>query len=97
MKEEIRILRDKADEITAFYEQKVDSYLALGEEGFNLNSENVNESIVLAGTANRYRHKFAWYLNDSPLIEECGIDIEKEAADFKAQFAAFFEQTSPAV
>lgn len=90
MKEEIRLLRDKADEITAFYEQKVDSYLALGEELYNMNRGNVEESMALAGTANRYRHKFAWYLIDSPLIEECGIDIEKEAANFKAQFAEFF-------
>ncbi|OSI21671.1 hypothetical protein [Neisseria dumasiana] len=91
MKEEIRLLRDKADEITAFYEQKGNSYLVLGGEFFNLNRENVAEYTALAGIADRYRHKFAWYLNDSPLIEECGIDIEKEAANFKAQFAEFFK------
>ncbi|MDO1509495.1 MULTISPECIES: hypothetical protein [unclassified Neisseria] len=91
MKDEIRLLRDKADEITVFYEQKVGGYLALGEELFNMNRENVEESIALAGTANRYRHKFAWYLLDSPLIKELDIDIEKEAADFKAQFVDFFK------
>ncbi|MBF0804912.1 MULTISPECIES: hypothetical protein [unclassified Neisseria] len=91
MKEEIRILRDTAAEITEFYEQKGGSYLALGREFFNLNRETVAEYTALAGIANRYRHKFAWYLNDSPLIEQCSIDIEKEAAEFKACFADFFQ------
>ncbi|OSI27609.1 hypothetical protein [Neisseria dumasiana] len=91
MKDEIRLLRDKADEITVFYEQKVGDYLALGEELYNMNREHVEKSIALAGTANRYRHKFAWYLLDSPLIKELDIDIKKEAADFKAQFVDFFK------
>lgn len=91
MKAEIAKLRDKAAEVAEYFSQQGDFYVRSGSEIFNLNRNNYEDLSVEQAVAERYLQKFQWYLNDSPLIEECEIDMTKEAADFKERFAAFFE------
>ena len=58
-----------------------------GSEIFNLNHNDFSDVFTEQMVAEEYMQKFQWYLDDSPLIEESGIDIKKEAAEFSDHFA----------
>ena len=83
MKNEIEKLRDKAAEVAEHFANRADFYVRSGSEIFNLNHNDFSDVFTEQMVAEEYMQKFQWYLDDSPLIEESGIDIKKEASVLK--------------
>ncbi|MFC3875594.1 hypothetical protein [Neisseria musculi] len=85
-------MRDKAAETAEHFTNRADFYVRSGSGIFNLNHNDFSDVFTAQKVVERYLQTFQWYLDDSPLIGELGIDIGKEAAGFKERFAAFFEE-----
>lgn len=92
MKIEIEKLRDKAAEVAEHFANRAGFYVRSGSMIFNLNHNDFLDVFTEQKVEEGYLQKFQWYLDDSPLIGELEIDINKEAADFKERFVAFLNE-----
>ena len=88
MKKEIEVLQKKAAEIAAFFYSNSNVYVRSGEQIFNLNCNDVEDTLIEGCIADRYWLKFEWYLVGSPPMPES--EIKKVAGDFKERYARFF-------
>ena len=73
MKKEIEVLQKKAAEIAAFFYSNSNVYVRSGEQIFNLNCNDVEDTFIEGCIADRNWLKFEWYLNELKFLSHaCG-------------------------
>lgn len=93
-KDEIKALQIKAAEISDHFEKRSAVYVRSGQEIFEANRENHDDTFIASRIANEYWWKFEWFLNDSELWKDSDFDdIDEIAAEFEGRFASFFRES----
>lgn len=93
MKEEIKVLQDKAAEIYRHFKNHSAVYVRSGQEIFEANREDHDDAFLASWVADEYWWKFEWYLKDSDLWKDTESDgIDKVVERFKERFAEFFQK-----
>lgn len=93
-KDEIKALQIKAAEISDHFEKRSAVYVHSGQEIFEANRENHDDTFIASRIANEYWWKFEWFLNDSELWKDSDFDdIDEIAAEFEGRFASFFRES----
>lgn len=93
MKEEIKVLQDKAAEIYRHFKNHSTVYVRSGQEIFEANREEHDDAFLASCVADEYWWKFEWYLKDSDLWKDTESDgIDKVVERFKERFVEFFQK-----
>lgn len=93
MKEEIKVLQDKAAEIYRHFKNHSTVYVHSGQEIFEANREEHDDAFLASCVADEYWWKFEWYLKDSDLWKDTeSDDIDKVVERFKERFVEFFQK-----
>ena len=93
MKEEIKVLQDKAAEIYRHFKNHSTVYVRSGQEIFEANREEHDDAFLASCVADEYWWKFEWYLKDSDLWKDTeSDDIDKVVERFKERFVEFFQE-----
>lgn len=93
MKEEIKVLQDKAAEIYRHFKKHSAVYVRSGQEIFEANREDHDDAFLASCVADEYWWKFEWYLKDSDLWKDTeSDDIDKVVERFKERFVEFFQK-----
>lgn len=93
MKEEIKVLQDKAAEIYRHFKNHSAVYVRSGQEIFEANREDHDDAFLASCVADEYWWKFEWYLKGSDLWKDTeSDDIDKVVERFKERFAEFFQK-----
>ena len=93
IKVKIKELQNKAAEISEHFENQSSVYVRSGQDIFEANRENHDDTFIASRVANDYWWKFEWYLKGSDLWQDAeSDDIDDVAAEFEGRFAGFFQE-----